>query len=312
MKTKRIPFDFTRINENGLIIETKCGLKVSVLRTNAKGKYPIVVLIDNGTFESCVQYDKTGTPKAAWEDLKLIMRVHTDCEQRKPKFQEGDWVIFHPGCNAHQIVRVVENATSHTYGYDTVDDYYFNDTAEGVRLWNINDAKDGDVLHSIGLHNDCIFIFDRLDNWKFDADGDRAVATGYCCISIAADKMEFGIQGPDCIEVNTVKPATKKQRDLLFQKMKEAGYQWDKEKRELKKIKVGNVKKGVKKRRMTNQELSWWLRDCPEEYREVCRVDEDTVYSRYIYLKCDANDEVPEYVRIRKNGGEWEEPLIEE
>lgn len=63
---------------------------------------------------------------------------------------------------------------------------------------------------------------------------------------------------------------------------------------------------------MTNQELSWWLRDCPDEYREVCRVDEDTVYSRYIYLKCDANKEVPELVRIRKNGGEWQEPLIEE
>jgi hypothetical protein len=31
-------------------------------------------------------------------------------------------------------------------------------------------------------------------------------------------------------------PATKEQRDLLFSKMKEAGYEWDAEKRELKKI----------------------------------------------------------------------------
>ena len=29
-------------------------------------------------------------------------------------------------------------------------------------------------------------------------------------------------------------PATKEQRDLLFQKMKEAGYEWDAEKKELK------------------------------------------------------------------------------
>lgn len=64
--------------------------------------------------------------------------------------------------------------------------------------------------------------------------------------------------------------------------------------------------------RMTNQELAWWIRDCPEEHREVCRVDEDTIYSRYIYRKCDANEEVPEFVRIRKNGGEWMEPVIEE
>ena len=33
-----------------------------------------------------------------------------------------------------------------------------------------------------------------------------------------------------------VKPATKEQRDLLFQKMKEAGYEWDVDKKELKKI----------------------------------------------------------------------------
>ena len=33
-----------------------------------------------------------------------------------------------------------------------------------------------------------------------------------------------------------VKPATKEQRDLLFSKMKEAGYEWDSEKKELKMI----------------------------------------------------------------------------
>lgn len=71
------------------------------------------------------------------------------------------------------------------------------------------------------------------------------------------------------------------------------------------------IEEEVETRRMTNQELAWWLRDCPEEHREVCRVDEDTIYSRYIYRKCDANEEVPEFARIRKNGGEWQEPLIE-
>ena len=33
-------------------------------------------------------------------------------------------------------------------------------------------------------------------------------------------------------------PATKEQRDLLFSKMKEAGYEWDSKKKELKKIEV--------------------------------------------------------------------------
>lgn len=34
-----------------------------------------------------------------------------------------------------------------------------------------------------------------------------------------------------------IHPATKEQRDLLLQKMKEAGYKWDTEKKELKKEK---------------------------------------------------------------------------
>jgi spermidine/putrescine-binding protein len=106
-------------------------------------------------------------------------------------------------------------------------------------LWSIEDAKNGDVLHSTGWHKDCIFIFNGLDNWKFDEPNeDRVVATGYCCLFVSADKIEFGIQGPDCIETNTVKPATKEQRDLLFEKMKESGYDWDAEKKELKKIHV--------------------------------------------------------------------------
>lgn len=36
-------------------------------------------------------------------------------------------------------------------------------------------------------------------------------------------------------ELSSVFPATKEQRDLLFQKMEEAGYEWDAEKKELKK-----------------------------------------------------------------------------
>lgn len=146
-------------------------------------------------------------------------------------FKVGDWVVY---CNddVDLITGIEEN------GYCINNSGYIQFIcASDIRLWTIQDAKDGDVLHSTGWHNDCIFIFNRLDNWKFDKqNGDRAVATGYCCLSISADKMEFCIQGPDCVEVNTIKPATKIQHDLLFKKMKEAGYEWDAEKKELKEI----------------------------------------------------------------------------
>lgn len=269
----------------------------------------------------------------------------------KPKFQEGDWVVFNPGCNAHQIIRVVENATSrHTYGYDTVDNYYFNDTVERVRRWDINDAKDGDVL----VNGSNIFIFHFINDTRI---------MGYCHVNTYDDGfyIDLGKNDGVCLIDDVVTPATKEQCDLLFQRMKEEGYMWNSDKKELHKIdpkfKVGDkvvlksdkslvgsitlvsfigtycihfkdfnagwyseqelepcemIEKDVKTRRMTNQELSWWLRDCPQERREVCREDEDTIYSRYIYRKCDADEEVPDFVRIRKNGGEWIEPLIEE
>jgi hypothetical protein len=67
----------------------------------------------------------------------------------------------------------------------------------------------------------------------------------------------------------------------------------------------------VKTRRMTNQELVWWLRDCSEEHREwKCT---STVYVNYYisYIEKDANKECEKDILIRRNGGKWEEPLIE-
>lgn len=113
------------------------------------------------------------------------------------------------------------------------------DLYDNFKLWTIADAKDGDVLFAENFDNigGCVFLFKGLDSWKFDAEGDRAIATGYCCTSITeSGNTDFGIQGPDCVEIKRVHPATKEQRDLLFQKMKEAGYEWNAEKKELKKI----------------------------------------------------------------------------
>lgn len=214
-------------------------------------------------------------------------------DDNKPKFQEGDWVVFNPGCNAHQIVRVVENATSHTYGYDTVDDYYFNDTEESVRLWNINDAKDGDVLAC----DTCIVLFKKIDGLNIKC---------HCTYHFMDTPMFF----VDTLQNKTAfYPATKEQCDLLFQKMKEAGYAWDKEKKELKKIE--NEENEERSTRMTNRELALWLRSCPEEFRECKYLPENTICYAFSYREDDADKPVEDFFAIRRNGGEWQEPLIE-
>lgn len=65
-------------------------------------------------------------------------------------------------------------------------------------------------------------------------------------------------------------------------------------------------------RRMTNQELSWWLRDHPEEHREWRWQNDNTVHYGHAYADSDADFECKDYILIRSNGGEWKEPLFEE
>lgn len=77
------------------------------------------------------------------------------------------------------------------------------------------------------------------------------------------------------------------------------------------------LKEPVTPRRMTNQELSWWLRDAPEEHREfIYFFEEDKeheynpVHSVFDYIPGRSNEPV-DSILIRSNGGEWREPLID-
>ena len=72
------------------------------------------------------------------------------------------------------------------------------------------------------------------------------------------------------------------------------------------------VKEGEdNRRRMTNQELAWWLRDCPQEHREVREKHGYTVYQTYEYFECDADKPLKDCILIRSNGGGWREPLVD-
>ena len=65
-----------------------------------------------------------------------------------------------------------------------------------------------------------------------------------------------------------------------------------------------------KKRRMTNKELSRWLRE--KVTREWKYKNVYYVYSFYSYTERNADEEVCERVLIREDDGEWREPLVEE
>lgn len=144
----------------------------------------------------------------------------------KVAFREGDWVIDKQGI-VHQIANVIENVTNHTYAYDIVGGGYFNDNTEGVRLWTIQDAKDGDVLATL----DYILIFKEF----LKNDG----GISYCHYDFGAGNPQFiwsedknWYFGKEAI----IHPATKEQRDTLERAMNNAGYRWNKEELKLEKI----------------------------------------------------------------------------
>lgn len=72
------------------------------------------------------------------------------------------------------------------------------------------------------------------------------------------------------------------------------------------------IEEEVKTRPMTNQELTDWLRDCPEEHREWGHSGTDSVYPYPpAYFEDERNELVGRGVLIRRNHGEWEEPITE-
>lgn len=69
-----------------------------------------------------------------------------------------------------------------------------------------------------------------------------------------------------------------------------------------------------KQRRMTNKELSRWLRENTiREYKWINKnySHSDYVYSSYVYLERCADEEVDSNIVIREDDGEWREPLVE-
>lgn len=140
----------------------------------------------------------------------------------EPKFKVGDW-ITDGQLTCKVLSRISKSYELHLYN----DDYCHFETDvqsidEHYHLWSIADAKDGDVL----TNGEMTVIFKHFEEPSY-----RQHIIAYIgldrggCIQITDDTWSLGI--------DKAKPATKKQRDLLFAKMKEEGYRWDSEEKRL-------------------------------------------------------------------------------
>ena len=152
-----------------------------------------------------------------------------------PKFKVGDFIV-----NDYCMGKVIE----------LTDDAYLLDTGHGIpfscehnaHLWTIADAKDGDVLQLGAV----TAIFKEY------------IGNGNCMCYCSVCSGEFEIPSQDGDDnsygCHNATPATKEQCDLLFSKMKEAGYEWDAEKLELIKVPKPKEPEGALKKLLDEQD----------------------------------------------------------
>ena len=163
--------------------------------------------------------------------LKDIIHTKYDkpIDKVEPKFKVGDWVVNKYGDSWH-----IDSFDKKNYQVsDGKGNYnYFSILHQDeMHFWGIEeDAKDGDVLAS----ESWVFIYGGLDDmdsilYKFLINEDGEDLLPY---KIGCNNTGIG----DIRDNRDVHPATKEQRDLLFQRMKEEGYKWDENKKELIKL----------------------------------------------------------------------------
>ena len=203
---------------------------------NREGEYTIVVYAFN--IHLFANFSKDGfyyqgigectlLPSKDQRDWSKFTAPWYKKEKIGPRFKIGDWVV--DNCcyvwkiegilNQFYLLEGIEGGESRPI-IDWVDKTF--------HLWTIKDAKDGDVLAC----NEEILLFKSY----LEPQGRISL---YCWYNGHTNNFH----SKEVVDIllttrNKVCPATKEQRDSLMKAMNNAGYEWDSEKKELKKEKV--------------------------------------------------------------------------
>lgn len=163
-----------------------------------------------------------------------IYEESKSADKPEPRFKIGDWIIDTQDGAILHINKVLEHAYEVTNLKGGIYEASRCSIETCNRRWTIQDAKDGDVLVGNKEWN-VILMFRGIGNTEWnDVIDYHCYYDCYRKDFIIQENLEYWGN----IKNNHLKPATKEQRDLLFSKMKEAGYEWDAEKKELKEIHV--------------------------------------------------------------------------
>lgn len=139
-------------------------------------------------------------------------------DKAEPKFKAGDWIVFN---GLTLLVNEVVQGYYRTISIGGIRNSYDWDIDNAARLWTIEDANDGDVLNSTRVQATIIFK-------NFNPDCKHINA--YCAL-----QSDIFIH-QEMLWDRDFEPSPKIWEYKLFAAMKESGYEWDSEKKELRKI----------------------------------------------------------------------------
>ena len=155
-------------------------------------------------------------------------------EKIEPKFKVGDWIIS----SVLGTARIIGVNDSNEFQLEYIDGKQEFSSIDYVNYaydkWTIEDVRDGDILAC----NEEILLFK-----SYSAQGRISL---YCWYNGQTNNFH----SKKVIDIlltttNKVCPATKEQRDALMKAMNDAGYEWDADKKELKKLDLVPNKKPI-------------------------------------------------------------------
>lgn len=219
------PAKLTEEEQNRFAKGALTGCAMSFIDYLDTHRYEGKMCVSNGECEDI----ENAFHNAMWDKLhryycKYIEDQDKQSDEVAPKFKAGDWVIT----DSNNVVCIESiNLSGTKYTLRCIDGRHERMSVEYVdkcwHLWTIKNAKDGDVLVA---SDGSVLLFKEVADCgcklysAFTKDSE---------IHVNEDLELFWQTACD------VRPSTKEQRDRFFEKMKEAGYKWDDEKKELNK-----------------------------------------------------------------------------
>lgn len=156
--------------------------------------------------------EKQGKKPQGKSALEAINEEKADNANKiEPKFHKGDWVVNTITNVVEQIIDITSNEYICSVGL-----IVSFDNQHLLKKWTIEDTKDGDIL--VSRSNQPFIYNGKMDAQTIGSHG-----------GVLSDGTAFACGFDDCnwTDIRFIHPATKEQRDLLFSKMKEAGYKLD-------------------------------------------------------------------------------------